>query len=383
VTYWAGCEGKPQASEDDLPRENDDVCRYDDGNKGQRTKGQGMKRVSVLVMAWLSALPAGATAQELTPVLAQDFYRGKQLKLVVGTSSGQDYDLWARLIGRHITRHIPGQPSLVVENMPGAGHIVATNHLFNVAPRDGTTIGMVSRGMTDAAIMKVRNIRFEPARFNWLGSPEVNHRVMFVSAASGITRVADLFERELIVGAPGGGQGVTAAPILLKNLLGLKLKIVTGYRSPGEVVLAVTRGEVGSLVTTVGGPVSARRQWVADGKMRVLFNMEPERVPWLDAPTIFDFARSEEQRQVLTFFAGNTRLGRPLMAPPDVPAERVTVLRRAFDATMKDAAFLKEAETMGFEVSPQSGEVITALVAAALATPEEIVRKAERAATPD
>ena len=213
---------------------------------------------------------------------ADDFYRGKQLKLVVGTSSGQDYDLWARLIGRHITRHIPGQPSLIVENMPGAGHIVATNHLFNVAPRDGTAIGMVSRGMTDAAIMKVRNIRFEPGRFNWLGSPEVNHRVMFVSAAAGIATVADLFERELIVGAPGGGQGVTAAPLLLKNLLGMKLKIVTGYRSPGEVVLAVTRGEVGSLVTTVGGPVSARRQWVADGKMRVLFNMEPERVPWLE-----------------------------------------------------------------------------------------------------
>jgi len=237
--------------------------------------------------------------------------------------------------------------------------------------------------MTDAAIMKVRNVRFEPGRFNWLGSPEINHRVMFVSAASGIVRVADLFERELIVGAPGGGQGVTAAPILLKNLIGLKLKIVTGYRSPGEVVLAVTRGEVGGLVTTVGGPVSARRQWVADGKMRVLFNMEGERVPWLDAPTIFEFAKSEEQRQVLSFFANNTRLGRPLMLPPDVPPARVALMRRAFDATMRDAAFLKEAETMGFEVSPQSGDQIAALVAAAIATPEDIVRKAERAATPD
>jgi tripartite-type tricarboxylate transporter receptor subunit TctC len=271
----------------------------------------------------------------------------------------------------------------VVENMPGAGHIVATNHLFNVAPRDGSVIGMVSRGMTDAAIMKVRNVRFEPERFNWLGSPEVNHRVMFVSAAAGVTRVAELFERELIVGAPGGGQGVTAAPLLLKNLLGMKLKIVTGYRSPGEVVLAVTRGEVGALVTTVGGPESARRQWVADGKMRVLFNMEPQPLPWLAAPTIFDFARTDEQRQVLTFFAGNTRLGRPLMLPPEVPADRVAVLRRAFDATMADAAFLKEAEGMGFEVVPQTGEAIAALVAASLATPADIVRRAERAATPD
>jgi tripartite-type tricarboxylate transporter receptor subunit TctC len=200
-----------------LPRENGGACGYDDGN--EEAKGTGMKRLGVLVLAWLSASQIVAIAQES----AQDFYRGKQLKLIVGTSSGQDYDLWARLIGRHITRHIPGQPSLVVENMPGAGHIVATNHLFNLAPRDGTAIGMVSRGMTDAAIMKVRNIRFEPGRFHWLGSPEVNHRVMFASAASGIGSVADLFERELIVGAPGGGQGVTAAPILLRNLLGLKL----------------------------------------------------------------------------------------------------------------------------------------------------------------
>jgi tripartite-type tricarboxylate transporter receptor subunit TctC len=343
-----------------------------------------MKPIGALAitLCWLLA-HAGAAAAQSAPDTAQDFYRGKQLKLIVGTASGQDYDLWARLIGRHITRHIPGQPVLIVENMPGAGHIVAANHLFNVAPRDGTAIGMVSRNMTDAAIMKVRNIRFEPGRFNWLGSPEVNHRVMFVSAAAGISGVADLFERELIVGAPGGGQGVTAAPILLKNLLGLKLKVVTGYRSPGEVVLAVTRGEVGSLITTVGGPASARRQWVADGKMRVLFNMEPERVSWLDAPTIFEFTRTEEQRQVLAFFAGNTRLGRPLMAPPEVPADRVAVLRRAFDATMTDAAFLKEAETMGFEVSPQTGDAIAALIAAALATPEDIVRKAERAATPD
>jgi len=155
-----------------------------------------MKRIGAFALAWplLLVLAGQAAAQGQGPhesarAAAQDFYRGKQLKLIVGTSSGQDYDLWARLIGRHITRHIPGQPSLIVENMPGAGHIVATNHLFNVAPRDGTAIGMVSRGMTDAAIMRVRNIRFEPSRFNWLGSPELNHRVMFVSAAAGIALI--------------------------------------------------------------------------------------------------------------------------------------------------------------------------------------------------
>jgi tripartite-type tricarboxylate transporter receptor subunit TctC len=324
----------------------------------------------------LVAMALGASAHAQA---SAEFYRGKQIKLVVGTAPGQDYDLWARLIGRHITRHIPGNPSLIVENMPGAGHIVATNHLFNVAARDGTVLGMVSRNMTDAAVMGLANVRYDPGRFSWLGSPEINHRVMFVSTASGFDKVTDLFARELIVGAPGGVQGVTAAPLLLKNLLGMKLKIVQGYRSPGDVVLAVARGEVGGFVNSVGGPVGARRQWVETGQMRVLFNMEPDAVPWLGAPTIFDYLKTDEQRAVLAFFSGNTQLGRPLMAPPGVPVDRVEALRQAFDATMREPAFLKEAESMGFEVAPQSGERIAALVATALATPKDIVKLAERA----
>jgi tripartite-type tricarboxylate transporter receptor subunit TctC len=330
--------------------------------------------------AALAALALLASIERAPAQSPAEFYRSKQIKLIVGTAAGQDYDLWARLIGRHITRHIPGNPTFIVENMPGAGHIIATNHLYNVAARDGTVLGMVSRNMTDAAVMGLANVRYEPGRFNWLGSPEITHRVMFVSTKSGFEKVSDLFVRELVVGAPGGAQGVTAAPLLLKNLLGMKLKIVQGYRSPGDIVLAVSRGEVGGFVNTVGGPVGARRQWVDSGQMRILFNMEPDRVAWAGAPTIFDFLKTDEQRQVLTFFSGNTRLGRPLMAPPDVPADRVDALRRAFDATMKEPAFLKEAENMGFEVTPQTGEGIAALVAAALATPKEIVKLAERAA---
>jgi tripartite-type tricarboxylate transporter receptor subunit TctC len=331
-----------------------------------------LRITTILASLWTLAMPAWAQS-------AEDFYRGKQVRFVVGTAAGQDYDLWARLIGRHITRFIPGNPGLIVENMPGAGHIIATNNLFNVAARDGTVIGMVSRNMTDAAVMGLANVRYDPGRFNWLGSPEINHRVMFVSTASGFTTVPDLFERELIIGAPGGVQGVTAAPLLLRNLLGMKLKIVQGYRSPGDVVLAVTRGEVGGFVNSVGGPVGARRQWVETGQMRILFNMEPDPVSWLGAPTIFDTVKTDEQREVLIFFAGNTQLGRPVMAPPGVPPERVETLRRAFDATMRDPTFLKEAEGMGFEVAPQTGEAITALVMKALATPKAIVKLAERA----
>jgi tripartite-type tricarboxylate transporter receptor subunit TctC len=335
-----------------------------------------MNKVAAAVVLALSVLALRAPVQAQT---ADAFYKGKQIRFIVGTAAGQDYDSWSRLIGRHMTRFLPGNPTFVVENMPGAGHILATNFLFNLAPRDGTVIGMVSRNITEAFMMKLPNIRFDPGKFNWIGSPELNHRVLFVNAASGFGKVSDLYERELIVGAPGGAQGVTAAPILLKNLLHMRLKIIQGYHSPGDVILAMARREVDGIVQSVGAPEGARRQWIESGQMRVLFSMEHDPVPGLDAPTIFEFTKTEEQRQVLIFFSSSMELGRPFMAPPGVPAERVAGLRRAFDATVKDPAFLQEAAGMGFEVMPQNGERIAALVAAVMATPKSIVDEAQRA----
>jgi tripartite-type tricarboxylate transporter receptor subunit TctC len=334
--------------------------------------------MSRVAAALVLALLAGAPVSAQTP---DELYKGKQIRLVVGTAAGQDYDSWARLMARHLPGFLPGNPAFIVENMPGAGHILATNYLFNLAPRDGTVIGMVSRNMTEAAIMRLPNVRFDPAKFNWIGSPELNHRVLFVNAGSGFDGVPDLYARELIVGTPGGAQGVSAAPILLKNLLHMRIKIIQGYHSPGDVILAMARHEVEGIVQSVGAPDGARRQWVESGQMRILFSMERERVAGLDAPTIFEFAKSEEQRQVLAFFSSSMELGRPLMAPPGVPPQRLAQLRAAFDAVVKDAAFLQEAAAMGFEVMPQSGEEIAARVAAAMATPKAIVDEAQRAST--
>jgi tripartite-type tricarboxylate transporter receptor subunit TctC len=329
-----------------------------------------------LVLLALAAPVARAPAQT-----ADEFYKGKQIRFIVGTAAGQDYDSWARLVARHLPRFLPGSPTFVVENMPGAGHILATNFLFNLAPRDGTAIGMVSRNMTEAAILKLPNVRFDPARFNWIGSPELNHRVLFVNTGSGFDKVSDLYERELIIGTPGGFQGVSAAPILLKNLLHMRLKIIQGYHSPGDIILAMARREVEGIVQSVGAPVGARRQWIESGQMRVMFSMEHERVAGLDAPSIFEFIKTEEERQVMGFFSSSMELGRPLMAPPGVPADRVARLRAAFAAVMKDPAFLQEAATLRFEVAPQSGEEIAARVAAVTATPKTIVDQAQRAST--
>jgi tripartite-type tricarboxylate transporter receptor subunit TctC len=335
-----------------------------------------MTAALVLALLALSAPVARAPAQT-----ADEFYKGRQIRFIVGTAAGQDYDSWARLVARHLPRFLPGNPTFVVENMPGAGHILATNFLFNLAPRDGSAIGMVSRNMTEAAILKLPNVRFDPAKFNWIGSPELNHRVLFVNTGSGFDKVSDLYERELIVGTPGGFQGVSAAPILLKNLLHMRLKIIQGYHSPGDIVLAMARREVEGIVQSVGAPEGARRQWIESGQMRVMFNMEHERVAGLDSPTIFEFIKSEEDRQVMAFFSSSMELGRPLMAPPGVPPERVARLRAAFDAVVKDAAFLQDAAALGFEVMPQNGEEIAARVAAVMGTPRPIVDQAQRAST--
>ena len=330
-----------------------------------------------------AAVVAAWTVSSVAAQPADEFYKGKQIRIVVGSTAGGDYDVWARLLARHWPRHIPGNPNIIVENMPGAGTLVSTNHVYNVAPRDGTVIGMPSRSMPAAAVMKVANVRFDPVRFNWIGSPEVNHLVIFINNASKVKKPADLFHHELVVGATGLAQGITVGPYLLKNLLGMKLKIVTGYRSPGDMALAASRNEIEAFANTIGGAAGARRPWVESGQMRVLFNFEPEPVPGLGVPTVFEFVKTDEQRKILTFFASNVLLGRPIMAPPEVPADRVRLLRRSFDAAMKDPALLKEADSMSFEIALQSGERLAELVAGVAATSPDIVSRTERLSRPD
>jgi tripartite-type tricarboxylate transporter receptor subunit TctC len=317
------------------------------------------------------------------PALAEtpeEFYRGKTVRFIVGTAAGQEYDLWARMIARYMRRHIPGNPTIIVENMPGAGHVIAANYLFDVAPRDGSAIGIVSRNIPDAAVLKLPGVRFDPRKFNWIGSPEVAHRVLIVSANSGIEKAEDLFKRELIIGAVGAGQAVTTAPILLKNILGMKLKVITGYHSPQDVLLAMERGEVGGVVETIATMKGKRGQHVLAGHVRLIFNMEKDAVPEFGVPSIFEFIKKDEDRQIFQFLSASMEMGRPLLAPPGVPADRLATLRQAFQATMKDPEFVKEADAAGMEITAKSGEELEALVNAEMQIPPEIIEKASKGA---
>jgi tripartite-type tricarboxylate transporter receptor subunit TctC len=332
-------------------------------------------RRSMGAFAWLACLALTG------PVVAQspaDFYRGRQIHMVVGTEAGQDYDTWARLVTRYMRRYLPGDPTFVIENMPGAGSLIATNFLYNKAARDGSYLGMVSRNIPNYAIMKQPNANFDPLKFNWIGSPEMTHRGCYARSDSGIKSPQDLFERELVVGGDGAGTALTETPLLLKNLLGMKFKVIDGYKGATGVVLAMERKEVEGICQTTTAFLGAAQRLVDDGTFRILFTTEREPVPELKVPTVFAFAKTEEQREILQVHASSLELGRPILAPPNVPAERVETLRRAFDAAVKDPGLLDDARQMKLTVEPRSGEQVAKVIKSIAALPDDLIAKAAR-----
>ena len=330
--------------------------------------------------AWTRATALTAyTLLSASPLFAQapaDFYKGKQISFVVSTEAGQDYDTWARLVARHMRQYVPGAPTFIIQNMPGAGSLIAANYLYNKAAQDGTVIGMVSRNIPNYALMRQPNVNYDPLKFNWIGSPEITHRGCYARADSGIRGPEDLFTRELVVGGDGAGTALTETPILLKNLLGMKFKLIDGYKGATGVVLAMERGELQGICQTTSAFQSAAQRLLDDGTFRLLFTTEPDPVPELKVPTIFAYAKTDEQREILEVHASSLEIGRPMLAPPNVPADRVAALRQAFDAAMRDPALLDEARQMKLTVAARSGEAIAAAIGKVAALPGELVAKA-------
>jgi tripartite-type tricarboxylate transporter receptor subunit TctC len=331
-----------------------------------------MKRAAYALTCFivLATVYSSADAQSV-----EDFYRGRQIRVIVGSLAG-DYDTWARLVTRYMRQYIPGNPNFVIENMPGAGSLIAANYLYNKAPQDGTAVGSVSRNIPNYAFTKHANVYFDPLKFNWIGSPEMTNRGCFANSGSGVRIAEDLFNRELLVGTDGAGTALSETPVLLKNLLGMKFRTVDGYKSSTDVVLAMQRNEVGGICQTVTAFAQTAQNLLDEGSVRLLFTTERQRVPRLNVPTLFEFAATEEQRQILEFQASSLETGRPILAPPGVPPDRVNALRRAFDATMKDPAFLADAKQRRLEIDPRTGEEIEAVVKSVADLPQEIIAKA-------
>jgi tripartite-type tricarboxylate transporter receptor subunit TctC len=306
----------------------------------------------------------------------EDFYRGKTVTILVGFSAGGGYDLYARLLGRHLGRHIPGNPTIAVQNMPGAGSLKATQNVYSVAAKDGLTLATISRGMVSDPLLKVAS--FDPVRLTWLGSITSETSVCATWKTSAVKTWDDMFKREFSLGSNALGDDTATFALILRNVFGAKVKLVTGYPGGNDVNLAMERGEVDGRCGWSWSSLKSQKRWLPNINVLVQFNLEKN--PDLpDVPRAMERAKDDEQRQVLRLLIASQYVGRPFIAPPDIPAERKAALRAAFDATMKDPEFLAEAAKSDMEITPISGATIDAFIADLYKTPKDVVGKAAAA----
>ncbi len=325
--------------------------------------------------AIIGVILAAGTAQAQS---IEKFYKANNMiRIMVGFQAGDGYDTWARLLGRHMGRHIPGAPIFVVQNMPGAGSVNVANYLYNVAAKDGSVIGTFTRNLPSQALVDIGTAKFDPRNFGWIGSPEISSRICIVNAKIPVHTIEDLQKREVIMGGTGLGSAPSFLPLVINELLGTKFKVLHGYRGAGDVLLAMEQGETEGICQSYSSLMGSRAQWFRDGTVRVLFNTEGQRNPHLpNVPTVYEFIKDSENRQMMNFFTSSSDFGRPFVTPPVVPADRLQALRNAFDATVKDPAFLEDTGKQKLEVSVKSGAELEELVKDLFATPKHVIQRA-------
>jgi tripartite-type tricarboxylate transporter receptor subunit TctC len=330
-------------------------------------------RAGIIALAGIGLAAVSARADQVA-----DFYHGKTLSLIIGTSSGNDYDFRARLLARYLGRHIPGEPTIVPQNMPGVGGVKAANYLASIAPHDGTALHMIMANMMSSEAIGAQGVQFDTRKFFWIGNTTSTPNVTVSWYKSGVTSIDQVKTRELIVGAPGGTVGVIYATAM-NGLLGTKFKIVTGYPGGNEVNLALERGEIdGRASNSWAAWKSTHPDWVNEKKIIVLVQIGLKRAPDLaDTPLLLELAKNDMDRQVLTFLSADTAIARALVTTPDTPAERVAALRRAFDATMRDPEFLAEADKALLDIVPTNGEDSQRIADSIVNTLPDVVARAK------
>jgi tripartite-type tricarboxylate transporter receptor subunit TctC len=335
-----------------------------------------MKRILLgllVAAAIMQVVPAGAQS-------AADFFRGKKLTLLIGYSAGGAYDLYARVLARHMGSHIPGNPTILPQNMPGAGSLVLANYLYNIAPKDGTVFATFARGMAMEPLIGGGKTQFDSTKFTWLGSATDEISVCATTQFSKVRTYEDMLTTEFSVGGEGGGSDPDTFAAVAKNLLGAKIKMVTGYPGGNEISLAIDRGELdGRCGWSWTSIMSTKPDWIRDKKLNILLLMGLHRSPDLpDVPTILEKAKDDRQASIMKLIFTRQTLGRPFVAPPGLAEDRKEALRTAFDDTMKDPDFLAEAKQMGLEISPVSGAAVDRIVADLYATPSDILEETRK-----
>ncbi|MGE5540524.1 MAG: Bug family tripartite tricarboxylate transporter substrate binding protein [Gemmatimonas sp.] len=332
-------------------------------------------RVSVLVAAACAVVPFAAFAQ------TGDFYKDKQLRVIIGTDAGGGYDLSGRLVARHIGRSIPGAPQIVIQNMPGADSLNAGNYIYNAAPQDGTIVGGLVQTLPQLQLFGDKNVKFDAAKFQWIGTPSSSVSVIAVWHTAPVKTLAEARATSIDLGASGQVGLDYNIPTMLNNILGTKFHVISGYKGGNQIELAMEQGEVmGRGGQNWAGWKVTRPDWIRDKKIRFLaqIGLEPAKdLPGV--PSVMDLAQNDEQRDVLRLFSSTVSIGRPLVMGPGVPADRVKILRDAFRKTMSDPQFLAEAEKSGFEVSPITGEDLQKIVVGVVDTSPAVAEKARAA----
>ncbi len=340
------------------------------------------KMISSIAGAAVAVL--GATSVGAQP--ANEFYKGKTISLVVSSSAGGGYDVLARTISRHLPKHIPGAPIVAVRNMPGAGGIVATNYLYNIASKDGLTIGGVQNNTPFEPLLGTKEAEYDPKKFVWLGSPSFETGLLIVWNTVPVNTVEEARKREVTVSSSGANSTPSFYARLLTELLGLKLKIVVGYPGQNESFIAMERGEVDGYPSIFWSSLSSTRpDWIKTGKVKYIVQYGPEKEKGAgNTPNVADLISKEDDKLLLKAAIAPLALGRPYLLPPGVPADRAALLQKAMADTFKDPEFLAEAEKLNLGVNtPRSAEETKRIVDEAYATPPEIVARLRRIAQPE
>lgn len=310
-----------------------------------------------------------------------DFYAGKRITVVIGYGPGGGYDEYARLLARFMGEHIPGKPTMVPQNMPGAGSRNAANWLYNLAPKDGTAVATLSQTTPTDQALGQPGIRFDVRKFNWIGNMVVVNNTLAVWHTTGIKTLEEATKKQLTIGATGASSPSVLYPQVSNNLLGTKFKIITGYPGGGDINIALERGEVdGRGSNSWASWKSTKADWLKEKKINILFQVGPKREPDLaDAPLWSELAKNEEQRRVLEILSGDVAVGRPIIGPPGVPADRVKALREAFDATMKAPDFVAAAAKQKMDINPMNGEALQQVASKIVDVPPNVIAMVKEA----
>lgn len=331
---------------------------------------------------WLmaAAVGAGLVAGPAGNVRAQDapFYKDKTIRFIISAGVAGGYVSYARLLASHMGNHIPGKPDFIVQSMPGAGGLLATNYLFAQAPQDGTTIGLIHSTVPLAPLFGMAGARFDPMKIHWLGSMDRSDGPCTAWHTSPIKTWADMLDKEFIVGSSGVGSQMELYPVVMNKLFGTKVKVIGGYKDGASIFYAMENGEIhgrcGPQLTSIG---SLRPQWLTEKKIAVPIVVSERRTPQFpDAPTLLELAKDEPTRQQIRLLIVSQDLDRPVLAPPGVPPERVKGLRDALDAVTRDEAFRAELERRNLQVDPVRGEEMTRMLQRAFSAPPEVIAAA-------